>query len=184
MSKLKGRIGKWELTWKSPPRGAKGTAGVLVRNIEKGGEPAIIEVSWRRDSEGVWIDLPASVCGFDIDGYMTDEGRLVFDVRQRFSSHEWKNLFFARAGLEDAVLSQSSKKTEIKVKAQMPGKVIKLLMAPGASVDKDQPVLIMEAMKMENEIRAPHAGKLASIAVTHGQAIEIGAELFKIDLEG
>lgn len=64
-----------------------------------------------------------------------------------------------------------------KIKAQMPGKIVRVMIRAGQTVEKGQPMLVMEAMKMENEIRAPIAGVVASVRVEPGQAVESGAEL-------
>ncbi|TPV96265.1 MAG: HlyD family efflux transporter periplasmic adaptor subunit [Myxococcales bacterium FL481] len=66
------------------------------------------------------------------------------------------------------------------VTAPMPGQVVKVLAAVGDSIEADQPLLIVEAMKMENELRAPVAGTLTSIAVEEGQSIESGLVLATI----
>ena len=56
----------------------------------------------------------------------------------------------------------------------MPGKVLKVNSAVGASVKKGDVILVFEAMKMENDITAPQDGTIASINVTVGQSIEPG----------
>ncbi|MCB0271692.1 MAG: acetyl-CoA carboxylase biotin carboxyl carrier protein subunit [Bdellovibrionales bacterium] len=66
------------------------------------------------------------------------------------------------------------------VKAVMPGRVVKILVNEGQTVDQNQPVLVLEAMKMENEIKAPIAGKIESIFVKQGQSVESGAKLIGI----
>ncbi len=58
------------------------------------------------------------------------------------------------------------------VRAPMPGLVVKLLTSPGATVRKGQGVIIIEAMKMENEISAPIDGIIDRILVQPGQAVE------------
>jgi biotin carboxyl carrier protein len=63
------------------------------------------------------------------------------------------------------------------LKSIMPGVVIKLLVKEGDMVAKDQPLLILEAMKMQNEIVAPAAGKVAALHVREGQAVASGARL-------
>jgi biotin carboxyl carrier protein len=60
----------------------------------------------------------------------------------------------------------------------MPGKVVELLVSPGASVTAGQPVLLFEAMKMQNELRSPEDGVVAEIAVEAGQAIEARERLY------
>jgi biotin carboxyl carrier protein len=67
------------------------------------------------------------------------------------------------------------------VTAPMPGKVIKLLAAPGESVDAGQGVLLFEAMKMQNEIRSPTAGRLTEIRVQPGQAVVARECLFIVE---
>jgi biotin carboxyl carrier protein len=61
--------------------------------------------------------------------------------------------------------------------APMPGKIVRVLVKPGDEVQAQQPVLVMEAMKMENELRAPRAGQVRQVAVVEGQAVERGALL-------
>ncbi len=58
------------------------------------------------------------------------------------------------------------------VHSPMPGRVVKILVAVGDEVEAQQPVIVVEAMKMENELRATSAGKVKSIAVSEGQAVE------------
>lgn len=61
--------------------------------------------------------------------------------------------------------------------APMPGRVVRVLSVPGADVAAGQGLVVIEAMKMENEIRAPHAGRVQEVAVREGQAVEAGALL-------
>ena len=66
------------------------------------------------------------------------------------------------------------------VKSVMPGIVKEVRVAPGQSVEGGQALLILEAMKMENEVRAPLAGRLEALHVKPGQAVEKGALLVTI----
>jgi len=63
------------------------------------------------------------------------------------------------------------------IESVMPGVVVQLLVAPGDDVAEGQPLLILEAMKMQNEIAAPAAGVVEAVHVAEGQAIESGVEL-------
>jgi pyruvate carboxylase subunit B len=65
--------------------------------------------------------------------------------------------------------------------APMPGLVVRVLVQPGEQVQAGQPLVVMEAMKMENELRSTSAGIVASIRVKVGVAVEKGATL--VDLE-
>jgi len=58
------------------------------------------------------------------------------------------------------------------IRAPMPGRVVKILVAAGDEVEADQPLIVVEAMKMENELRAAAAAKVKSVEVSEGQAIE------------
>jgi biotin carboxyl carrier protein len=63
------------------------------------------------------------------------------------------------------------------LEAQMPGVVRRVLVAPGDEVDRGQPLLLLEAMKMEIRVTAPHAGRVEAVAVVEGQAVERGQPL-------
>lgn len=67
------------------------------------------------------------------------------------------------------------------VKAPMPGRVVKALVAEGDSVEAGQPVIIVEAMKMENEVAAPGAGVVRRIAVSAGDTVDAGAVLVELE---
>ena len=67
------------------------------------------------------------------------------------------------------------------VLAEMPGKVVKVSVPAGEPVREGQGVVVVEAMKMENEIPAPIAGLVREIAVSEGQTVEAGTPLFTID---
>jgi biotin carboxyl carrier protein len=66
------------------------------------------------------------------------------------------------------------------VKAMMPGRVVRVLVAKGDVVRKGAGLLILEAMKMENEIQAPADGTVDELFVEPGQTVESGAELLHI----
>jgi 3-methylcrotonyl-CoA carboxylase alpha subunit len=66
------------------------------------------------------------------------------------------------------------------VKALMPGRIVRVLVAKGDAVRKGTPLLILEAMKMENEIQAPADGVIDELFVTAGQTVEAGADLVHV----
>lgn len=65
--------------------------------------------------------------------------------------------------------------------SQMPGRVVKHLAAVGDTVKKGQPVIVVEAMKMENEIKSPADGRVVEIYVAEGSAVETGAKLLRVE---
>jgi biotin carboxyl carrier protein len=68
-----------------------------------------------------------------------------------------------------------------KVSVPMPGKVIAVLVSEGDSIEKGQGLVIVEAMKMENEVRSPIAGEVKEIKVKAGDAVEGGAVLLIVE---
>jgi 3-methylcrotonyl-CoA carboxylase alpha subunit len=64
--------------------------------------------------------------------------------------------------------------------APMPGRVIELLVAPGAAVRKGEPMMVIEAMKMEHTIAAPRDGIVAAVNFAAGDPVEEGAELIAL----
>ncbi len=67
------------------------------------------------------------------------------------------------------------------VTSPMPGKVVKLLVAEGEEVTADQGVIVVEAMKMENELKSAIPGKVMEIFVKEGQVVEAGAKLLLVE---
>ena len=67
------------------------------------------------------------------------------------------------------------------VTAPMPGTILQLLISQGDQVDVGQPLLILEAMKMENKITASAAGTVTSLGVSAGQSVETGQQLLTIE---
>jgi biotin carboxyl carrier protein len=64
--------------------------------------------------------------------------------------------------------------------APMPGRIVRVLVAEGDTVEPDDPLVIIEAMKMENEVRAPVAGTVARLVAIAGQTVESGQLLCEI----
>ena len=59
----------------------------------------------------------------------------------------------------------------VQIRAPMPGKVIKLLVAVGAEVEPNQGIVVLEAMKMQNEIKSPKKGIVRKLGVAEGAAV-------------
>jgi len=69
---------------------------------------------------------------------------------------------------------------EGELRAPMAGLILRVDVAPGQRLEAGDPVLVLDAMKMENSIRAPHAGVVQELAVTAGQSVLTGALLARI----
>jgi biotin carboxyl carrier protein len=64
--------------------------------------------------------------------------------------------------------------------APMPGRVVRVLVEEGRDVEPGQGLVVIEAMKMENELKAPRKGRIDEVAVREGQAVEAGALLLVV----
>ena len=70
---------------------------------------------------------------------------------------------------------------EQRIVAPMPGRVLRVMVAVGDVVELRQPVVVVEAMKMENELRAPKAGTVKEVAIEAGASVEAGRLLVVIE---
>jgi biotin carboxyl carrier protein len=82
-----------------------------------------------------------------------------------------------RRGATDA----ASLKGPAIIRAQMPGKIIKVLVAVGAPVEAGQGLIVVEAMKMQNEVKAPKAGVVAKIQAGEGATVAAGETLLVLE---
>jgi len=80
-----------------------------------------------------------------------------------------------RRGREDESTDSGS------VRAMMPGRIVRLMVSEGSAVKKGAGLLILEAMKMENEVLSPRDGVVGRIFVAAGDTVEGGAELLYVD---
>ena len=68
----------------------------------------------------------------------------------------------------------------ITVRSPIPGRLIKLLVKAGDTVAAGQTLVVLEAMKMENELGAPRAGRIAEVRCSEGAAVEAGQDLITV----
>ena len=67
------------------------------------------------------------------------------------------------------------------VKAPMPGRVVRVLVAVGDEVAELQGLVVLEAMKMQNELKAPKAGRVVKVGVSVGDTVEAGSLLVVVE---
>jgi biotin carboxyl carrier protein len=63
----------------------------------------------------------------------------------------------------------------------MPGRVVRVLVEPGSAVKAGNPLLVLEAMKMENQLRSPVDGVVAELEVVAGQVVATGDKLVVVE---
>jgi biotin carboxyl carrier protein len=85
----------------------------------------------------------------------------------------------ARAALRKA--AQQGHDGVVELRAPMPGKIVKILLQPGTEVSANQGVLVMEAMKMQNEVKSPKSGIVKRIAVQENATVNAGELLAVVE---
>ena len=68
----------------------------------------------------------------------------------------------------------ASKGGPVEVRAIIPGRIVAVSVGPGDDVEAGQQILVVEAMKMQNELRAPREGSVERVGVAVGDTIEVG----------
>lgn len=90
----------------------------------------------------------------------------------------------SRARLRDRATRSSGDRERggpVELRAIIPGRVVSVDVADGDEVEAAQRVLVVEAMKMQNELRSPRAGRISRVAVGAGQTVELGDLLLVVE---
>lgn len=67
------------------------------------------------------------------------------------------------------------------IRTSMPGRIVKVFVEEGSKVKEGQPILVLEAMKMQNEIKSPRSGIIITINPKAGDSVETGSLLFSVE---
>ncbi|MCA9626570.1 MAG: biotin/lipoyl-binding protein [Myxococcales bacterium] len=148
-----------------------------VRLAEGGGEELLAPIPAELSSTGglSTVHLDGQVFDLVIDGEMPGEvdayanGRRATVRVETERSRAAASVRGAKAGSADGT-----------IKSPMPGKVVKVLVTEGQEVAAGSPVVVVEAMKMENELVAEGPGTVKKVFVQPGDAVEGGAKLVTI----
>ncbi|MCP9290095.1 MULTISPECIES: acetyl-CoA carboxylase biotin carboxyl carrier protein subunit [Gracilimonas] len=119
---------------------------------------------------------------YKIDNVSYEGSAIEFSMNGIWHSVEVKDeqeLLLDRLGFKTALAAD-----EGILNAPMPGKILEIMVAEGDEVEKDQPLVILEAMKMENELKAPISGTVASISAEVGQSLEKNSPILEIETIG
>ena len=91
-----------------------------------------------------------------------------------------KTLFF-KYPPKDSEGEKSNESIDSEILTQMPGRVVKVYVKPGDTVEEGTPLVVLEAMKMENEIKATGSGKVVEVLVSEGTPVESGTILIRLE---
>ena len=82
-----------------------------------------------------------------------------------------------RGGRDGEAGKDEAGRAQRTIVAPMPGRIVRVLVKPDDAVAARQPLVVVEAMKMENELRAPRAGTVAEVRVAEGASVEANTVL-------
>jgi biotin carboxyl carrier protein len=160
--------------------GVSGHRGHLRLHVDGGSDesfhrdPAALGPAQGRGPEVRSLPASAEDRAAGIGRYETTVDGWVFEVRVE---DEPRALLREKAGQG---AGGGGRKVSDTIRAQIPGRVVRLWVAQGEVVEAGQRLLAIEAMKMENEVRAPHAGTVEHIAVEPGSSVELRDELLRL----
>jgi biotin carboxyl carrier protein len=105
------------------------------------------------------------------------------DVRLAIGGFEYQAgvIDEARARLASVAGARSASQTRRELKAPMPGLLVSVLSQVGDTVEPNQPLAVLRAMKMENELSLPRGGTVVAVNVQPGQAVEQGQVLLVVE---
>jgi len=147
--------------------------GVARYMVTADGKEYLVDAHQVQDS--VWSILYGTESfEVDVQGRDDDYEVLIEGDCHKFSLMNEQRRALIRAGGKGAA-------GKAMVTSPMPGKVVKLLVAEGEEVQTDQGVIVVEAMKMENELKSAITGKVKEIFVQEGEVVESGAKLLLME---
>lgn len=151
---------------------------IVARRLEEGadnggGEETVID--WRRPQRGIY-SLLIEDRSFEVFVEPSD-GHLAVHLRSRSYQVRAHDVRRHRQAVDADAASDGT----IRITAPIPGRVARVLVAPGQQVARGDGIVVVEAMKMENELRAPRDGVIGDVAVEEGQGVDGGALLATIE---
>lgn len=156
------------------------------------------EVSIQRSESRVSAKIDGRRYNLDVQDlapgeYLMKDGNRVYDCRVAASGKEFETAEVHLRGSSYAIRltdpkrlrgtqsDRGSDKGTARIVAPMPGRVVQVLAELGAQVEAGAGILIVEAMKMQNEMKAPKAGTVISIAAEAGATVNVGDVLAIIE---
>lgn len=143
-----------------------------VYNVDAHSMPSEI-VNVLIDNKSYDLDLERSNPSDSLDGR--------YGVRVRGRVIYLEMLDERRKKMKDAQMTRFSESGLVRVVSPMPGKILRVLVAEGQNVKEGDGLVVVEAMKMENELRAPRDGVVKSVVAKAGDSVDSSSLLLTID---
>ncbi len=149
-----------------------------------------VQIAAHYRAGGFLLDLPGGSCV--ARAQIEADGRLVVDLAGRRIHgtvvRQGRQLTIFTSGISHRLTLQTFDAIEDEpsggsLAAPMPGNVVQVLVESGAQVEKGQPLMIIEAMKMEHTITAPAAGTVKGVLFARGDQVKDGDQLFQFERE-
>ncbi|MCD6681679.1 MAG: acetyl/propionyl/methylcrotonyl-CoA carboxylase subunit alpha [Burkholderiaceae bacterium] len=182
-----------DLAWRTDPWNRRdgwrpGPKLVRTLQLEHAGEPCPVQVEY---GAGEWLVRDGDECARlaelrwstsspdarTVRGVVDDRSFVVDSVIDGETLHVFSPLGHTALGYTPVLAHVGERDDDSTLVAPMPGKVIALFVEAGASVERGQPLLVIEAMKMEHTIVAPSTGRVASIRFGVGDQVGEGVQL-------
>lgn len=151
---------------------------VIIRHLDDAAENGAgkdTSIDWRRPRPGIYSLLINDV-SYEVFVEEEPEHLAVHLVKKTFRVHA-ADIRRHRTASDVATTIDGV----VRVVAPIPGRVSRVLVTPGDQISRGDGVVVVEAMKMENELRAPRDGVVGTIDVEEGQGVEGGALLATIE---
>jgi biotin carboxyl carrier protein len=153
-----------------------GTFSVALHGSGRSGELTAHEIQAVRTDLGLSLLFPASHRSVDVAITPRAAGECLVQSPRLAVTAVVDGRRLERAGPSDA-----GGQGEQRVKAPMPGRVLRVLVKAGETVAARQGLVVVEAMKMENELTAPRGGRVKEVAVAEGASVEAGRLLVIVE---
>jgi biotin carboxyl carrier protein len=138
----------------------------------------MLEAEARETEDGGYLlNIGGRVYDCRVSHSIAQPGKAEVSVRNRIYSVALADPRRLRAAESAAASSDDS----AQIIAQMPGKVVRVYVEPGAQVEAGDPVLVVEAMKMQNEMKSPKSGTVTAINARPGGTVNAGEVLAVIE---
>jgi biotin carboxyl carrier protein len=179
--------------------GARGRAAIVIFEVEVGGRIRRVSVEpiGAADASGGAFRIRVDDASAEVDARPTDLGLSMLTADRRgidaaltaLAGGEWIVEFphvVVRATVDGRRVRRSGPADAAgpgaqRLVAPMPGRVVRVLVKPGDVVAARQGLVVVEAMKMENELVAARAGRVAEVAVAEGVSVEAGRLLVVVE---